>query len=320
MAYTRIIVPLDGSQLAECALPLAAAFVARSHGEILLVRVAEGSGADLSTSRFTAEAGPSTGSSRGGVLTAPAPVADGGYLEDRPEHSLAEVRRYLGTVADGLVAAGARVAVETANGEPSDAILQVADRQKADLIVMATHGRSGLARSVLGSVTDRVALRSIVPVVVVRSGPGTTVLTPAEQAVRWVLVPLDRSELSESALPHACAIASLFGAQLKLLTVVPSWAGTSQADNAAEYLNGVSSRLDVPAERLSTGVVVGDAEFEIAAQLSLLRDAMAVMTTRGASGLKRWIRGSITDAVIRAGLGPTMVVPPAGPLLGPAIH
>jgi nucleotide-binding universal stress UspA family protein len=210
--------------------------------------------------------------------------------------------------------------VETASGEPSDAILQVAGREQADLIVMATHGRSGLARSVLGSVTDRVALHSNVPVVVVRPGPGAALSAPAGLAVRWVLVPLDQSELSESALPHACAIASVFGARLKLLTVIPPWASPSQVDTAERYQQAVSSRLDIPAERLSRRVTSGDPQSEISAQLQLLPDAMVVMTTRGASGLRRWLRGSVTDAVIRSALAPTMVVPPVAPLLGPAIH
>jgi len=87
-----------------------------------------------------------------------------------------------------------------------------------------------------------------------------------------------------------------------------------------QYLTGVAGRLALPEGRVGVVVASGNPSSVIADQLALLPDAMVVMTTRGASGLRRWIRGSVTDAVIRVGLAPTMVVPPVGPLLGPAIH
>jgi nucleotide-binding universal stress UspA family protein len=320
MPYTRIVVPLDGSRLAESALPIAWALAARSHAEVLLLRVIDESPAVDASARRSPGLTAGAVLSGGRVQSTGAPVAMGAGRPGGPQSGTGEARKYLDTTAAGLASAGAPVAVETACGEPSEAILRIAGREQADLIVMATHGRSGLARSVLGSVTDSVALHSSVPVLVVRPAPGTADTGTARTIVRWVLVPLDQSELSESALPHACAIAAAFGARLRLLTVIPPSAEPSQDDVVERYHEAVSARLGMPASQVDTRVTRGDARSEIAGQLELLHDAMVVMTTRGASGLRRWLRGSVTDAVIRSALAPTMVVPPVAPLLGPAIH
>lgn len=235
--------------------------------------------------------------------------------------SMTEARRYLGRVVSGLAAAEVQISGHTAAGDPAEEVVRLAERGHADLIVMATHGRSGLARSVLGSVTDRVALRSTVPVLVVR--PSCAPVGRPDGigvAVRTVLVPLDQSELSESAVPHAIKVASLFRARLMLLTVVPHGAGRSQADAAQQYLMGIAARAGLLESGVGVATIAGDPKTEIPAQLELLPHTIVVMTTRGASGLTRWIRGSVTDAVIRAGLAPTMVVPPVAPILGPAIY
>lgn len=317
MKYGRVIVPLDGSGLSECALPLACALAVKTTGELLLFRVAGPGAASAVAVSSPVLAGPERGSERS--MTAPGdpqtPVVGGRH------DGVAEARRYLDDVAARLASDGLQISVETAAGNPSEEVLRLAERRHAGLIVMATHGRSGLVRSVLGSVTDRVALHSNVPVMVVRPScaPGTH---PADIGivVRTVLVPLDQSELSESALPHAVGAADAFHARLKLVTIVPPDTGHSRADAAMQYLTGLAARTGLPEDRVSTAIVEGDAKTEIPARLRLLPDAMVVMTTRGASGLTRWIRGSVTDAVIRAGLAPTMVVPPVAPVLGPAIH
>ncbi|MBI2965426.1 MAG: universal stress protein [Chloroflexi bacterium] len=315
MSYAKVIVPLDGSELSESALPLACAVGRASHAEVLLVRV--GAAGVATTGLSAALAGPVRGPVRSMPGPADAPALRAG---DRPA-GLAEERRYLGRVAASLVHAGAQVSLEAVAGDPPEEILGLARREHADLIVMATHGRSGLARSVLGSVTDRVALHSTVPVLAVRPYSA-----PAQRPdnsgviVRTVLVPLDQSELSESAIPHAVAIAGIFQAWITLVTVVKPGAGPSQADAAKQYLMAIAARTGIPESRVSIVVNTGDPASEIPLQLKLLPHAMVVMTTRGASGLKRWIRGSVTDAVIRDGLVPTMVVPPVAPLLGPAIH
>src|SRR5262249_52164400 len=115
------------------------------------------------------------------------------------------------------------IQIETAviPGEAADVIVEEAQRRHADLIVMTTHGRSGLGRWLYGSVAEAVLARSLVPVLLVRSGMPTSDLS-AEGGAQRVLLPLDGSPNAERALPAAANLARAIGAEILLARVVPS--------------------------------------------------------------------------------------------------
>jgi nucleotide-binding universal stress UspA family protein len=143
--YKKILVPLDGSELAEAALPHACALLDGDGTEIVLLRVALYPMTDIVFSN------PSL-----------APVLSE-EIEDESEH-------YLQALASRLRGDGFNVSIAIVGGPVAESILDYADAIQADLIAMSTHGRSGVARWLLGSVADRIVHGATVPVLLVRPG------------------------------------------------------------------------------------------------------------------------------------------------------
>lgn len=162
--YERILVTLDGSKTSEAVLPEVER-VARGHEvSVILLTVAE-------TPRSTAEAphplvvaGMVT---PGGVRPAPAPRV----VEDRGQalaHVQDELHAYLEEKARPLRELGLIVETEVAFGEPVEEILALARQRGADLVMMTTHGRTGVAQAIFGSVASRVVGSGVRPVLLVR--------------------------------------------------------------------------------------------------------------------------------------------------------
>jgi nucleotide-binding universal stress UspA family protein len=142
----RILAPLDGSELARQALPLAADLAARTHAELILLRVATPPILDMPE------------------LISSAPRSDDRIVELR-DGLMAE----LGGLADELHRQDVQITPVAVNGFPADMIIEVAERRRADLIVMATHGYGGLKRWALGSVADKVLHAATAPLLLVRA-------------------------------------------------------------------------------------------------------------------------------------------------------
>jgi nucleotide-binding universal stress UspA family protein len=236
-----------------------------------------------------------------------------------------EGARYLERVAAELEGAGVRTtstAIE--NPDAASEIVLTARDCGAQLIVMASRGRSGIVRGLLGSVTDRVIHSSPMPVIVV---PAENEHDVNQWTPRCLIVPLDGSELAETALPHVEAIASVANIPVTLVRSVPFpvtyganvygsmspglLAGVEDDDKAARrYLAETATRLRARGHVVGTHVSTGHPRTEIAELAQRMDGAMVVMTTRGASGLTRWVVGSVTDSVIRSSGVPVLVIPP----------
>ncbi len=145
MAYKKILVCLDGSPLAEAALPHAQVLASSEEAEIILLRVSADPAAEFSFSD------PS--------------IADS-VIQDMEAETLA----YMQSVRARLQKAGFRTSFLICQGAIAETILQTASEIKADVIVMSTHGRSGIQRWLLGSVADRVVTHSNIPVMLIRPG------------------------------------------------------------------------------------------------------------------------------------------------------
>jgi nucleotide-binding universal stress UspA family protein len=278
--FRHLLVPLDGSHLAQAALGPAAALARRMGARVTLLHVLE--------------------------RAAPETVHGERHLT-RPEDAGA----YLQGVARGLEAQGVRVDTAVAN-EMEDIARTIASRAVglgADLVVLCTHGAGGLRGLLFGRVAQQVLASGTVPVLLIH--PDATERPPF--ACRRLLVPLDGTRPSEAALPVAVAIARAFDADAVLAQVVPTVAtipgerGASatlmptaaaavldaEAERAAAYLDGLRARL--VAEGVPTGTVVDRGEpvqALVAAVTAQAADAV-VMATHARVGMAAVWTGSV---------------------------
>jgi len=153
--YKRILVPLDGSDLAEGVLRHAAALARRFKSELVLLQVIQ------PLSKVVAETVPAAMEPSGAAAVMSVRAAEEKYQRDR-EDAMA----YLKTVKGRL--RGIRASLEVIEGTPGEAIVTYARKCRADIIAMSTHGRRGLARLVYGSVADHVLRHSTTPLLLVR--------------------------------------------------------------------------------------------------------------------------------------------------------
>jgi nucleotide-binding universal stress UspA family protein len=288
--FKRILVPLDGSPLAEQALPFATALAGRLHAGLVLVS----------------------------TITDADHFGDSEAARDAVEIGRAAATEYLARQQSALADRGFRVETQLAAGRPHIEIVSAADKQRADVIVMTTHARSGAARWALGSVADKVLRIAGTPVILIRP----TLDGPPIDSVERIVVPLDGSDLAERALKPAEELAGALGCEIRVVrAVLPP-----MAFYAAEYLPGPTTLIDkLEAEATDyvnekvarlrkTGLSASGAmKIEIPARF-ILEEAsqpgdLVVMSTHGRSGIDRWLRGSVADAVVRHGDIPVLVVP-----------
>ena len=299
--YETVVIPLDGSQLARRMLPhaltLARAFDCRIH----LVRA---TGATPIGQRWDQ------------------PALSGTADEDADMTPAEAIARE----AEGLRGSGLEVTATVKDGAAADLIVEAAEAQSAPLIAMATHGRSGLGRWLLGSVAEKVLQMSASPLLLVRSDSEIN-LTHSPFIARVVLA-LDGSQLAELAVSHAAAIAKKLRVPVTVLQVVRSTdavagghisiedeairdeAGEAEAPAVRRYLEETAERLRADGVvEVSTQVITRfDAADGILLGGGSSPNTLVVMTSRGLSGIKRWALGSVTSRVVSHGEGPVLVI------------
>jgi nucleotide-binding universal stress UspA family protein/predicted transcriptional regulator len=295
----RLLVPLDGSELSEVALPWAE-LLARSHDfSLVLVRVV------------------------------PWPLWVGqtdGYLAPEVYDQIRasereEATSYLAEVERRLVARNVAVETVIAEGFPARTILDLVEEHDAAAIIMATRGRGGLERVVLGSVATQIVAQATLPLLLVRADPGVPTPTPV---LRRLLVPLDGSPLAEQALDLAQAVASE-GTTLVLLRVVApverrkpgvgvpeaivDEAATHAAVEEAEsYLRQLAESRIRPPCAVELLVRVGlPTEQILVATREAAADLIAA-STHGRTGPRRWLLGSVADGLVRQANVPVFLV------------
>jgi nucleotide-binding universal stress UspA family protein len=199
----------------------------------------------------------------------------------------------------------------------SDAILALAEAQKADLIVMGTHGRRGFDRLMLGSVTERVMRKASCPVLTVNKPLHDLIGSekqPGPIHLSRILFCTDFSENSQRALDHATSLAAEYAAELTLLHVLED---SPDAANIQQAIATATEKLDalIPPEARNSGrfktrttVRIGKAYQQIIQVALEAQTDLVIMAVRGRGTLDLAVFGSTTHRVIQFGPCPVLVV------------
>ncbi|MEO6164301.1 MAG: universal stress protein [Candidatus Binatia bacterium] len=295
--YSKILVPLDGSATAEAVLPYAEAFAAGFKTSVELLSV-------IDIGAMTTHLAPDKVRHLDSIIAAEEKNC-AEYLENvakRFSHSPTECRMVRGT--------------------PAQTILESTSQDRDTLIAMATHGRSGAKRWLLGSVAEKVLRGTTNPMFLVRAAAAKT---SPQRIINSLVVPLDGSSLAEKILPTVCRWARALDLEVTLIrafefparayvsseTYLPDYdAFRDEArGEAAAYLKEKEDFLVGEGVRTVTVLTIeGAAANEIISYAQTAPGAVIAMSTHGRSGVQRWILGSVTEKIVRHADDPVLVV------------
>jgi nucleotide-binding universal stress UspA family protein len=298
--YSKILVPLDGSKTAENVLPFTRCFARSLQIPVELMAVV-----DMSE------------------LARNVSAAEGLFLDTLIDDETRSYDNYLKEVAKNFPVGAVQRTVS--KGKAADVIIESAAAEKQTLIAMATHGRSGLNRFLLGSVAEKVLRGASNPLLLVRATEKTP---PWDMAtLKSVIVPLDGSELAESVLLSAEELAKNLDLEVVLIRVYGVPYGAYSAgegfydstrlepflaklkDETLEYLEKKTAELKSRGiTKVSYIAKDGLPADEIISLARHTPDNLIAMCTHGRSGVKRWVLGSVTETVIRHSGDPVLVI------------
>jgi nucleotide-binding universal stress UspA family protein len=280
--FERVLVPLDGSRLAEAALPAAERLAHAFGGSVTLLHVVE----------------------RG---ARPTVHGDRHFTDD------AEATAYLAAMSADLEARGVTATAHVHSAPEGDVAASVAAHaveERADLVVLCTHGRGGVRGFLWGGIAQQVLRRGTTPVLLVRAAAGADQTT--EFSPGTILVPLDATAASEAALEPAVGLARAFGVPLHVAVVVET-VGTLRGDRraasvvlpsatralldveeqqAGDYLAQLAERLRESGVAVETEVRRGDAVEQLASETAEHGVGLVVAATHGRAGMQAIWAGS----------------------------
>ena len=311
MEYQRILVCLDGSQLAERILPFARLFAKGFKAPVHLIQVVP-------------PLTPDIGSEPGGPF-----VELAFQLKKRTEMYLTEVRESLADV-------GVDVTFTVEEGDVASKVIAEAESTPDTLVALTTHGRSGAVRWLMGSVTSKLLTATTMPLLVLRTGSLDHLAL--RETLERVIVPLDGSEAAEAVLPSVAALAKSIDLEVVLVRVTPSGGdylrymeyhyelgpGSTLARvyegpfeeyskesevKAMEYLRKITADLEGQGvKKVQQKLLHGDAAEAISAEAADMEHNLVAMTTHGRSGIERWVLGSVADKVVRECGDPVLLI------------
>jgi len=292
--YRRVVVPLDGSKLAENALPHVKALIGGRESVVHLVSV-------ISPVREFV-------------------ISSFNHHEDRSAST------YLQEVAGQLRPLASEVQVAVRHGRQADEILAFAKSVQADLIVMSSHGRSGIGQWIFGSVADRVLRAATCPVFLVRSEQSVE-----RPSYRRIVVPLDGSEQAEQVIPFVGALVTADDTMVYLVSVLTAGVGdrtvalltsyppglslaTTALHHARIQLNTYLRSVAAPLRRKGAVVHIvikeGSPAEEVLDYAEEVNADLIGMTSHGFSNLKRWAYGNVAGRILQGAQSPVLLVRP----------
>ena len=298
--YTRILIPLDGSKTAEKVLPYSRYLAATLKLPVELLEV-------IDVAEIARRISPEKSHFINTVL----------------ENVVRSSEQYLRGVASTFAKADVKCTVE--KGWAEEAIIEKAAADKGTLVSMATHGRSGINRWLLGSVAEKVLRGTASPLLLVRAAEEAK--TEGEARLSSVIVPLDGSELAEQVLSAVAELAKQLQLEVVLFRAYTIPLSALAVDPEGYYVVNDEELISVTRDeavaylekkteatkKLGVEKVRYIAKYGIAADeiISLGRetpDSLIAMCTHGRSGVKRWVLGSVTETVVRHSGDPVLVI------------
>jgi len=289
--WKKILVPLDGSDLAELALPYAEELANAFESEIILLHVSE-------------------------------PAAS----QYRHMHEL-----YVKEVANRMKTCLKKVSPVVVSGKPADEIISYADKNKVGLIIMTSHGRSGIMSWATGSIASKLLQGAAVPLLLVRAVKPERNKAQRKVLLNRILLPLDGSEAGEAAVAYVGELMSRLGSEVILFGVVSAGQHVRSVGGldyihypeeqlamfkkeTQEYLDGVHRRLKrrKGSVKVTLKVGVGDVGQEILKFAEEQGVTLIAISSHGHSGVKKWVFGSIANKVVLNSKSPVLVVKATG--------
>jgi len=266
---SRVLVPLDGSPNAELILQQLRRFLPRHESMLTLLQV----------------------------------------LPFNPEQSVEEVEEYLRRMAFELTEEGFPAKIALRHGSAAGGILEVAATEQSTLIALATHGRSGFDRWIMGSVSELVLRASPVPILLARTYAPTYFRgRPASVPVRNILLPLDGSPESLEALEPVFALARGTDAHVRILRVMEAVEPAAHWESPDEFMKRADQILREACIPTTIEHRRGKAAEEILKCSREHHHDLIAMTTHGRSGPPLWMLGSVAVEVLRGSAVPLLVV------------
>ena len=297
--YHRLLLPMDGSELAEVVLPYAEELAGRIGSAIVLLAV----------------------------------------LEPGKDSARRMTQCYLDSLAEDIKKGAAKYRSESQGpdiefttivkeGDPAEEILKYAEEEDVTQILMATHGRTGITRWALGSVAFKVATASVKPVCQIRA-KGARPDIREKGILRRALVPLDGTKEGEAVLPYIEELCSKLKADIILfhmmeinpnLTSIEALEHRQKREEAAKvYLNKTAESIKQKGINVTTefrSVLAGDEAREIVKVSDEFNVDLVAMTTHAHTGISRWMHDNIQQTVMTEGNSPVLLVRSEGALKG----
>ncbi len=300
ISFKKILVPTDFSEFSQYALKYACAFAKISGGSIECVHIVDTTFSTVGS---------------GGVY---APTAS---LEKAMQAIRAQAKKELDHFVRKEHLLGVEVKPHLREGIAGEEIVKLADEVHADLIIIPSHGRSGLDRLVFGSVCDKVLRLAKIPVLIVKHPEHEALAKDGSLNLKRILCPIDFSAFSQSTLPAAVELAKQFSATIVLAHIAdarfdyPEWTAQVALNNtqylveaAKENLQRISKELKEVKSEIH--VSVGVPHHSLVDLTHSGEIDMVMMPTHGRKGIAHALLGSVTERVARGAECPVLVVRP----------
>jgi len=282
--WKKILVPLDGSDLAELALPYAQELVSAFDSELILL-----------------------------------------YVSEPAEHEYLHMHQlYLEKVAVQMKKLVKRVSPLVVSGKPAEEIVKYTEKNDIGLIIMASHGRSGIIPWATGGIASKVIDATGVPLLLIKTTKPRR-KTKGKHLISRILLPLDGSEAGEAAITRVKELKFRFEAEVILLEVVPEGRHLRTVGGldyilfpeqeletfkteARGYLDKVYKRMQRGKGELKVEIKSGEVVKEILNYAKRKKASLIAISSHGHSGMTKWVFGSTAQEIIQDSPIPVLVV------------